>query len=295
MLLRSRPSKLAPDGGSKKSREFPAFLSPALEGGLAAAKYAEAYSSLPLAGEKPVIVLFTDFGVRDPYVGQLKARLAEHAPTQQVVDLLHEVPDFNPHAGAHLLAAFAPVFPPGSVFLAVVDPGVGTPRDAVVAMAGGRWFVGPDNGLLSVMAARDAGTRLWRITWRPEMLATTFHGRDLFALVAAEIARGDFPVDKTVPIKALAVEFDAGDLARVIYIDHYGNAWTGLRDVPSEARVSVNGKTLRHSDSFGFVERGEGFWFLNSVGLLELAVNRGSAAGTFGLKVGDPVRVQRFN
>jgi S-adenosyl-L-methionine hydrolase (adenosine-forming) len=98
-----------------------------------------------------VIVLFTDFGVRDPYVGQVKARLAEHAPAQQVVDLLHEVPDFNPHAGAHLLAAFASGFPPGSVFLAVVDPGVGTPRDAVVMMAGGRWFVGPDNGLLSIV------------------------------------------------------------------------------------------------------------------------------------------------
>jgi S-adenosylmethionine hydrolase len=102
-----------------------------------------------------VIVLFTDFGVRDPYVGQMKARLAEHAPTQLVVDLLHEVPDFNPHAGAHLLAAFALGFPPGSVFLAVVDPGVGTPRDAVVVVAGGRWFVGPDQ-LLSVIA-RHAG------------------------------------------------------------------------------------------------------------------------------------------
>ena len=106
-----------------------------------------------------MIVLFTDFGVRDPYVGQLKARLVEHAPSQQVVDLLHEAPDFNPHAGAHLLAAFAPGFPPGSVFLTVVDPGVGTPRSAVVVLAGGRWFVGPDNGLLSIVAARHSDTR----------------------------------------------------------------------------------------------------------------------------------------
>ena len=136
-----------------------------------------------------MIVLFTDFGVRDPYVGQVKARLAEFAPAQQVVDLLHEVPDFNPHAGAHLLAAFAPGFPPGSVFLAVVDPGVGTPRDAVVVLAGGRWFVGPDNGLLSIVAARNSDTRLWRITWQPEALSNTFHGRDLFALIAADIAR----------------------------------------------------------------------------------------------------------
>jgi S-adenosyl-L-methionine hydrolase (adenosine-forming) len=242
-----------------------------------------------------VIVLFTDFGVRDPYVGQVKARLAEHAPAQQVLDLLHEVPDFNPHAGAHLLAAFAPGFPPGSVFLAVVDPGVGTPRDAVVALAGGSWFVGPDNGLLSVVAARNPDTRLWRISWQPDALSPTFHGRDLFALIAADIARGEFPADKLSLIDRLKVEFDAGDLARVIYIDHYGNAWTGVRGLMSDARVSAAGQQFRHSDSFGFVGKGEGFWFINSVGLLELAVNRGSAATAFGLKVGDPVQVQRLN
>ena len=242
-----------------------------------------------------MIVLFTDFGVRDPYVGQVKARLAEHAPTQQVVDLLHEVPDFNPHAGAHLLAALATGFPPGSVFLAVVDPGVGTPRAAVAVMAGGRWFVGPDNGLLSVVAARHADTRVWRIDWKPENLSSTFHGRDLFARVAADIARGEFPTDKLSPTDRLNVEFDAGDLARVIYLDHYGNAWTGVRGVPTNARVSAAGELFKHSESFGFVGKGEGFWFINSVGLLELAVNRGSAADTFGLKVGDPVQVQRLN
>jgi S-adenosyl-L-methionine hydrolase (adenosine-forming) len=242
-----------------------------------------------------VIALFTDFGTRDPYVGQVKARLAEHAPAQQVVDLLHEVPDFNPHAGAHLLAAFAPGFPPGSVFLAVVDPGVGTPRDAVVVLAGGRWFVGPDNGLLSVVAARNTDTRLWRITWKPEALSATFHGRDLFALIAADIARGEFPGAKLAPIDTLKVEFDAGDLARVIYIDHYGNAWTGVRGVLNDAHVSAAGEQFRHGESFGFVGKGEGFWFINSVGLLELAVNRGSAAVAFGLKVGDPVQVQRLN
>jgi len=246
------------------------------------------------AGNK-VIVLFTDFGLRDPYVGQIKARLAEFAPVQQVVDLLHEVPDFNPHAGAHLLAAFAPGFPPGSVFLAVVDPGVGTPRDAVVVLAGGRWFVGPDNGLLSIVAARNVDTRFWRISWKPESLSATFHGRDLFAQVAAEIARGEFPTDKLTPLDKFEVEFDAGDLPRVIYVDHFGNAWTGVRNVPKDAHVSAAGQRFRHSESFGFVGKGEGFWFINSVGLLELAVNRGSAAVAFGLKVGDPVQVQRLN
>lgn len=242
-----------------------------------------------------MIVLFTDFGTRDPYVGQVKARLAEGAPAHVVVDLLHEAPDFNPHAGAHLLAAFAGGFPPGAVFLAVVDPGVGTPRDAVVLLAGGRWFVGPDNGLLSVIAARSSDTRIWRIVWRPDALSATFHGRDLFAVIAAEIVRGEFPTGKLAAQDRLTVEFDAGDLPRVIYIDHYGNAWTGVRGVPANTRVRAAGALFKHSESFGFVGRGEGFWFVNSVGLVELAVNRGSAAAHFGLKVGDPVEVQRLN
>jgi len=239
-----------------------------------------------------VIVLFTDFGMRDPYVGQIKARLAEQAPGQIVVDLLHEVPDYNPHAGAHLLAAFAAGFQPGSVFLAVVDPGVGTPRDGVVVLAGGRWYVGPDNGLLSLVGARNTDTRLWRITWQPEDLSPTFHGRDMFAVIAAEIARGEFPESKLSQIDKLEVEFDAGELSRVIYIDHFGNAWVGVRNVPKDAQVSAAGKQFKYSESFGFVGKGEGFWFNNSVGLLELAVNRGNAATSFGLKVGDVVQVQ---
>ena len=239
-----------------------------------------------------MIVLFTDFGIRDPYVGQIKARLAEQAPGQIVVDLLHEVPDYNPHAGAHLLSAFVSGFQPGSVFLAVVDPGVGTPRDGVVVMAGGRWYVGPDNGLLSIVAARNTDTRLWRINWQPEDLSPTFHGRDVFAVIAAEIARGEFPASKLSQIDKLEVEFDAGELSRVIYIDHFGNAWVGVRNVPKDARVSAAGKLFKYSESFGFVGKGEGFWFNNSVGLLELAVNRGNAATSFGLKVGDVVQVQ---
>ncbi|MDP1925834.1 MAG: SAM-dependent chlorinase/fluorinase [Thiobacillus sp.] len=242
-----------------------------------------------------MIILFTDFGLADPYVGQVKARLAEYAPAHQVIDLLHDVPAFNAHAGAHLLAAFADGFPMGSVFLAVVDPGVGTPREAVVMLAGGRWFVGPDNGLLSVVRARYADFRLWRISWRPNPLSPTFHGRDLFALIAAEIASGNFPLAKLTAIECLQVEFDAADLARIVYIDHFGNAWTGVRHVLTDARISAAGEIFRHSESFGFVAKGEGFWFINSVGLLELAVNRGSAAATYGLKVGDPVQVQRLN
>ena len=239
-----------------------------------------------------MIVLFTDFGIRDPYVGQVKACLALEAPGLLVVDLLHDVPAFDVQAGAHLLAALASGFPPGTVFIAVVDPGVGTARDAVVVLAAGRWYVGPDNGLLSVIAQRAGDTRLWRIGWRPESLSASFHGRDLFAVVAAEIARGEFPHDKLVRTGTLVSRLEPGDWPHVIYLDHYGNAWTGLRTMSRDAVVTAGGKAFRHSETFGFVQRGEGFWFMNSAGLLELAVNQGSAAGDYGLKLGDAVRVQ---
>lgn len=227
-------------------------------------------------------------------MGQVKARLLEEAPAQQVVDLLHETPAYNAHAGAHLLAAFAPTFPPGTVFFAVVDPGVGTVRDAIVMLSGGQWFVGPDNGLMSIVAARNREARIWRVTWQPETLSTTFHGRDLFAVITAEIARGDFPTHKLAEMAKLNVVFDAEDMARVIYFDHFGNAWTGMRgaEIPKQARLTIKSTSFEHSESFGFVRPGEGFWFVNSVGLVELAVNRGNAAQQFGLSVGDPVQIQ---
>jgi S-adenosyl-L-methionine hydrolase (adenosine-forming) len=244
-----------------------------------------------------MIVLFTDFGTHDPYVGQVKACLAEHAPGQQVIDLLHQAPDYNAHAGAHLIAAFAPTFPPGSVFMCVVDPGVGTERDGVVVMAGGRWFVGPDNGLLSVVATRNADAKIWRIHWQPEVASATFHGRDIFAIIAALIAKGEFPADKLEDKAKLHAEFDADDLPRVIYIDHFGNAWSGIRGagIPFSSRVMAKGGEFQHSQTFGFVGKGEGFWFVNSVGLLELAINRGNAAEKLGIKVGDTVQVFKPN
>lgn len=240
-----------------------------------------------------MIVLFTDFGTRDPYVGQVRARIHEVAPAQQVVDLLHEAPEYNAHAGAHLIAAFAPNFPPGTVFLCVVDPGVGTGRDGVVVSAGGRWFTGPDNGLLSIVAARNSDTMIWRINWQPENASATFQGRDIFAVIAALIAKGEFPNDRLEAKSGLHVEFDAGDLRRIIYIDHYGNAWTGLRTagMPKSSSVAAKAVEFRHAETFGAVGKGEGFWFANSVGLLELAINRGNAAEKLGLKVGDPVQV----
>jgi len=238
-----------------------------------------------------MILLCTDFGLADPYVGQLKAVLAQAAPEVAVIDLLHQVPDFNAHAGAHLLAALSLAASPGDVLLAVVDPGVGSPRAALVIEADGRWLVGPDNGLLSVVASRAQRARTWRIDWRPPGLSTTFHGRDLFAPIAAQLGCGHFPGDRLSEMAGPEVRFDAGDLARVIYLDHYGNAWTGLRGalLGQSDVVIVKGQTLTYRSHFAEACKGEVFWTVNSSGLVEIAANRASAAMLLALAVGERV------
>ena len=240
-----------------------------------------------------MLILFTDYGWQDSYVGQVKAVLAGLATGVPVIDLLHAVPDFNAHAGAHLLDALARDLPAGAVVLAVVDPGVGGPREAVVVEAGGRFYVGPDNGLLSVLAGRAAQSRIWRITWRPERLSDSFHGRDLFAPIAAWIAAGPFPADKLEEVAALQVNFDLAELPRVLYLDHYGNAWTGIRGnlLEPTSRLQIKGQTLAWRRVFLEAGKGEAFWHVNSSGLVEISVNRGSAAQQLGLQVGDLVRL----
>lgn len=239
-----------------------------------------------------MLVLFTDYGLTDPYVGQVKAVLAQRAPGVPIIDLMHEVAAFNAHAGAQLLAALMPPFPTGCVVLAVVDPGVGTSRETLVVEADGRWYVGPDNGLLSIVAARASKARYWRIAWRPERLSDTFHGRDLFAPVAAALAHGPFPAEMLTPVEAPTVQFDAADLARVIHIDHFGNAWTGIRGgLMTGAQLEVKGKILPYHRVFAEAPKGTPFWYVNSAGLVEIAANRGHAAELLALKVGDPVKL----
>lgn len=239
------------------------------------------------------IVLFTDFGSNDIYVGQVEAVLDRCAPGVRVIHLLHEAPAFDIEAAAHLLAALAPRLPEGQVFLGVVDPGVGSDRGAVVVRTDGRWFVGPDNGLFSVVAGRATTCECWQITGAPGPVAPSFHGRDLFAPLAATVATGNFPNDHVTPVAGLRVTLGNEDLARIVYIDHYGNAFTGLRagGLAPEARLAVGGRTVRRARVFTDVAAGEPIWYENSIGLAEIAVNRGSAARALGLAVGDAVRV----
>lgn len=236
-----------------------------------------------------MIFLFTDFGAGDIYVGQMKAVLYERARTVPVVDLLNDVPAFNVKAGAHLLAAFAARLPKASVILAVVDPGVGGPRDPVAVLADGRWFVGPDNGLVSVAVARAAKSEVYTIGWRPEKLTATFHGRDLFAPVAAMIAGGGRKAAQLKKRAQLAVRFGAEDLGEIVYVDHYGNLLTGLRAgaVPQDRSLVINGRQIPYAQMFSQVPVGEVFWYENSLGLIEIAANSASAQQQLGFKPGN--------
>ena len=239
------------------------------------------------------IFLYTDFGSGDLYVGQVKAVLQERAPAAAAIDLMHDVPSFNVRAAAYLLAALAAHIPPESVVLAVIDPGVGGTRRPVAVRADNRWYVGPDNGLLSVLAARAVCADAFTIAWRPELLSTSFHGRDLFAPVAGMLATGSVPHGALQQADGLEVNFGGEDISEVIYIDHYGNAMTGLRasrvDVARKLRVGA--RSLRHARVYSDVRPGHAFWYENSLGLVEIAAAGRSAAKALKLRPGQPVRI----
>lgn len=241
-----------------------------------------------------MILLFTDFGLSGPYTGQMKAVLAQQAPTVPVIDLFADAPAFDPQLSAYLLAAYAPAFPAGSVFLCVVDPGVGTDRRPVMVEADGRWFVGPDNGLFALIARRATSLNAWTIDWIPDRLSASFHGRDLFAPVAASLATGR-PVERS-PLSPAAIDRPGwpDELPRIVYVDVYGNAMTGIRaaTLPPDAVLTVAGSRVTRARTFGAVGPGQPLWYENSNGLAEIAVNRGRADRVLGLAVGDPVTVE---
>ncbi len=238
-----------------------------------------------------VICLFTDFGGADIYVGQVKTVLHEYAPRVPVIDLMHDVSAFDVRAAAHLLAALAERLPAQCVVMAVVDPGVGGDRAPVIVRADERWVIGPDNGLVSVLAARARTAQAYRVSWRPQTLSQSFHGRDLFAPLAGMLASGAPEVGQLEPKAGLDVQFGAADLAEIIHIDHYGNAMSGLRaaGVGREARFSVNGQLLSHARVFSAVPPGTAFWYENSLGLVEFAVNAASASEQLRIRVGSVV------
>jgi len=240
-----------------------------------------------------MIVLFTDFGVTGPYVGQMRAVLARRAPDVPVIELFNDAPACDPRAAAYLLAAYVDEFPAGTVFLGVVDPSVGGSRKAGILCAGGRWFVGPDNGLFEMIVRRARETPRWRELAMPgAAVSSTFHGRDIFAPAAASLARGAIPDGEDRPLAEMRRPEWPDDLAEVIYVDGFGNAMTGMRAsrLADDAMLEVAGRSLGRARTFSDVAEGTAFYFENANGLIEIAVNRGRADRRLGLKVGMSVK-----
>lgn len=256
----------------------------------------------------PIITLLTDFGTRDPFVGAMKGVILSLCPTARLVDLTHEVAAGDMRGGAFALWAAAPYFPPRTVHLAVVDPGVGGPRRPLVLRTEQALFVGPDNGLLWPAAAREAPPEAWEIdlaTWdRP--ISATFHGRDVFAPAAARLAAGEppgafcRPFRNPVRLDWPRCRSEPGRVqGEVLALDRFGNAITNVTpgDLGSpgtgQATFTAAGNAMTGPAShYGAVPAGEPVVVVGSAGLYEIAVNQGSAAAALGLRVGSPVTVE---
>lgn len=238
-----------------------------------------------------MILLFTDFGYEGPYVGQVKLALARHAPDSAVIDLMHDAPVFDPRASAYLLASLAGEIPEGAAFVGVVDPGVGGARRPLAVLADGRWFVGPDNGLFELVMRWSKSLAVHEIVWRPQDLSASFHGRDLFAPMAARLLGGDSSGLKRLESDAVRRWDWLDDWAAVIYIDRFGNAVTGVRasSLAPGTSVEINGRRLPRFKTFSEAESGQIFCYENATGLMELAVNQGNASQLGGIELGSPI------
>jgi S-adenosyl-L-methionine hydrolase (adenosine-forming) len=239
-----------------------------------------------------MIALLTDFGLNGPYTGIMKSVLAQRAPLVPVIDLFADLPAHNIRSASHLLAAYQSELPDETVFLCVVDPGVGSEqREPVILRVDHNWYVGPDNGLFDVVVGRSEQVDAWRICWRPEQMSASFHGRDLFAPVAAMLAMEEFP--EAEPYQFKAQPGMADDLPQVIYIDHFGNLLTGLRAVNlgQVEAVSFKGETVPRVSTFSDVPEGMPLCYENASGLLEISVNCGRADDYFAAAIGDPIEL----
>lgn len=239
----------------------------------------------------PAVVLFTDFTLHGPYVGQMAAAIGALSPESRLIHLMHDAPAMRPDLAAYLLPAACARLPGDTVVVAVVDPGVGGDRRALIVETAAGHFVGPDNGLLSRLPAMR---RVWQIDWRPEQISASFHGRDLFGPVAARIARGDaLPRTALSPTDLVGADWP-DNLPAVTYIDHFGNLMTGISLTKTKEinRLVINDQSLPRARTFSDVPHGSPFWYENSLGLLEIAVNGGSAAEYFRLALGDKILLE---
>ena len=259
---------------------------------------------------KPTIItLLTDFGAQDYFVGAMKGVILSINPNATIVDITHEIPPQDIHAAAFNLLACYKNFPAGTIHVAVVDPGVGSDRFAILVECAGQFFVGPDNGLLSWITERERDFRAWRLTnekFFRKPVSTTFHGRDVFAPVAAALSTGGAPkefgpaLDDIVALERLAPrQTQNGFEGSVIHVDRFGNCITNFTrahidksGMAAGAKLNMNGRevtSLRKFFSDRDSEQTETFMLIGSAGFVEIAAQNASAAAILSAKCGDAV------
>lgn len=244
---------------------------------------------------RPIITLTSDFGLQDHYVAAMKAVLLRHCSDAHLIDLTHQIPRHDVLCGSIMLERAVASFPPGTIHLAVVDPGVGTHRRILVVKLARQTVVCPDNGLITWAWRLHQPARAYRLEWRPRQFSQTFHGRDIMAPVAGKLAAG-------ATITALAKPIDdpvfldlspaSGLRGQIIYIDSFGNAVTNVlaSALQGVAAVKIKGRhRVPVKRTYQDVAPGRPLALVGSSGLLEIAVCQGHAADLLKLKVGDPL------
>lgn len=251
-----------------------------------------------------VITLTTDFGLQDYYVSAMKAVMLGIAPDVRFVDISHEIPSQDIMAGSWVLKNSAMLFPSGTVHLVVIDPGVGTDRNAIALKIDDQYFVGPDNGIFSLLtqekdfkAVRLSNSKYWR-----KERSSTFHGRDIFAPAAAHLSQQDValedlgePLDELVTYRwTVPISDKDGIEGMIIHIDKFGNLITNIstsliEDVIDEKDVKIYvGNTILDEieATFGTVTEGEPVAYMGSSGMLEIGINKGNAEEMLGVQKG---------
>lgn len=255
-----------------------------------------------------IVTLTTDFGWREPFVGIMKGVMLARAPELRFIDMAHEVSAFQPIEAGFWMSRAVRYFAPGTLHVAVIDPGVGTPRDLVIALANEQAMLAPDNGLLAPLAARGHIDRIVRVNitrlvqYGVSDISATFHGRDVFAPLAAELAAGRCdPLDLGDEVTSLNMSgwpptrprADGGVEGVIVASDRFGNLISNIEAAAVMAldhpTVYVAGLSLPLKRTYGEMEAGEYLGLINSFDVLEVARARGSAAQGLGLGVGTPI------
>lgn len=256
-----------------------------------------------------LIALITDFGTSDYFVGAMKGVIKSIDPQSEIIDISHEIEPQDVRAASFILRACYLDFPQRTIFLTVVDPGVGSDRKCILVEFRERFFIAPDNGLLSFIfnsGQRFSVREITETSYFRRHLSATFHGRDIFAPVAAHLSKGrttgDFGrlIDSFVSWteKQPEISNDGSVTAEIIYIDHFGNLVTNARtgDLPEKFTLTFKTQTIGTiSKYFSEVEKGQAIAYEGSAGYVEIAVRDDSAASLLGIKRGDMIRFQKID